>query len=217
MPRKESVLAIEGDRPDCSFDGVGIQFYPAIIEEFDETSPVFGDVFKRFPDRRLGGHTGTAVHEPDFHLFDYRFRALLPCHHSIRGTLAPNVLLDLIELSDLGNPGISNGRCVARFGDLEEFTTCMCPAVSQAHILCRPLEQPVVACIAVNLQGAGEALQDVFGLLAGSPRRVGKSHAWRVFATPRTVIAGQGPEVSGFGLSPPRIENRGDRLVHEEL
>lgn len=48
MLRKECILSIECYQPVRSFDGVGTQLYPNIVEEFDETCAVFGDVFERF-------------------------------------------------------------------------------------------------------------------------------------------------------------------------
>jgi len=91
-------------------------------------------------------------------------------------------------------------------------------------------DQPVVSGVSVNLQHTAKALQYPFGMLpaptrclAGecmhSPRRgrIGEGHARWCRAAPRSVIAGQRPEVSRLGLSCPRIENRGAGLVHEEL
>ena len=44
-----------------------------------------------------------------------------------------------------------------------------------------------------------------------------EDHTWWRGTSPRPIVAGQGPEVSGFGLSCPRVEDRGTGLVHEEL
>ena len=64
-----------------------------------------------------------------------------------------------------------------------------------------------------DLQDAREALQNIIGILAAAPRRIGEGHAGRGVPTPRAVIAGQCPEVSGFGLACFWVENRGAGLV----
>ena len=64
---------------------------------------------------------------------------------------------------------------------------------------------------------AAKAGQNSVRMLAGSSRRMGKGNAGRIIAAPWPVIAGQRPEVSGFGLFPPRSQNGRGRFIHEEL
>ncbi len=78
-------------------------------------------------------------------------------------------------------------------------------------------DQAVVSGIAVDLQDAAEALQYPFGMLPAPTGGIGEDNTRWSRAAPGSIIAGKRPEVSGFGLSRPRIENRGAGLVHEQL
>ena len=70
------------------------------------------------------------------------------------------------------------------------------------------LDQAVIPGVAVDLQDAGEALQNIIGILPAAPGRIGEGYAGRGSATPGSVIAGERPEVSGFGLARLWVENR---------
>lgn len=52
-PGEESVLAVEGNRPDSTFDDVGIDFDPAVINEPDEALPAAEAIADRFGKRAL--------------------------------------------------------------------------------------------------------------------------------------------------------------------
>ena len=84
-----------------------------------------------------------------------------------------------------------------------QFAARMSPAVGQFDILCGPFEQPVVARVAVDLQGAGEAFEDIFCILPRAARSIGKGDAGRVVPTLGAIVASERPEVSGLGLPPP--------------
>ena len=102
-------------------------------------------------------------------------------------------------------------------GDLVQFAAGMRPTVGQPDILRGPFEQPIVARIAIDLQGAREAFEDVLGVLAGSARCIGKRHAGRIVPAPGAVVAGECQEIPRLGLASPRVEHRGRGLVHEQL
>ncbi len=77
------------------------------------------------------------------------------------------------------------------------------------------LDQTVVTGIAIDLQDAGEALQNGVGILAATPRRLGEGHARRGCTAPRPIIAGQGPEVSGLGLASFWVKHRGAGVLRD--
>ena len=83
--------------------------------------------------------------------------------------------------------------------------------------LARGLGQPIVAGITVNLQDAVEAGEDGFGILARAARGVAVDDAGRLLPAPGSIIAGQGPEITGLCHTAPRIEHRGGGFVHEQL
>ena len=92
------------------------------------------------------------------------------------------------------------------------------PAIKNGVMRLRgPFEQTVISSIAIDLQGAAEALQDIVRILAGSPRRIGEGHAGRILTAPWPVIPGQGPEVACFGAFASRSQNRCGRFIHEEF
>jgi len=64
-----------------------------------------------------------------------------------------------------------------------------------------------------DLQDAREVFQNIIGILAAAPRRISEGHTGRSCPTPRSIIAGKGPEVSGFGLASFGVKNRGAGLV----
>ena len=79
------------------------------------------------------------------------------------------------------------------------------------------VNHPVVAGMAIDLQDADKALQNIHCMFAGSPRRVSERHAGWVISIPWSVIPGQSPEVSPLHLALAGIGHRGGCLVHEEL
>ena len=81
----------------------------------------------------------------------------------------------------------------------------------------RRARQPVVAGIAVQLQDAIEALQDLFRVLPGTARGIGEHHAGRVIAAPSPVVPGQRPEIPGLCPAAARVQDRCRGLVHEQL
>lgn len=78
-------------------------------------------------------------------------------------------------------------------------------------------DQPVVSGIAIDLQDAGEALQNPFSMNASATGRVGEGNTWRIIAAPWAIIPCQRPEVSGLGFTRAWIKNRSTCLVHEQF
>ena len=74
---EESVLAIEGNRPDRSFDGIGVDFDAAVVEEADQPLPVAQPIANVFRNRRASGHTSTLRLEPGLEAFYEGFCASL--------------------------------------------------------------------------------------------------------------------------------------------
>ena len=94
------------------------------------------------------------------------------------------------------------------------------PAMGQPNgiaALARRFGQPVVAGVTGDLQDTVEAGQEGFGILTRAARGVEVDHAGRIVPAPWSVIAGQGPELSGLCPPAPRIQHRGGGFVHEQL
>ena len=76
-------------------------------------------------------------------------------------------------------------------GDFKQFASGMGPAIGKLDGQARPvgLDQAVVTGIAIDLQNTGKALQDIIGILAAAPRRIGEGHTGRGSATPHPRLA----------------------------
>ena len=101
------------------------------------------------------------------------------------------------------------------------------PTVGQRNPIIDTFEQAIVSCIPVyyltvvclqtmrgHLEDAGEAFQNVICILAGTPRCICKGDARWGSTTPRSIIAGQRPEVSGFGFALTKIQHWCAGLVY---
>lgn len=80
--------------------------------------------------------------------------------------------------------------------------------------LARGFGQPIITLVAINLQHAVKTAQDGFGILACATWSV---HAGRDLSAPWPVIAGQCPQISGFGCSTPRIQHRGGGFIQKQF
>jgi len=83
--------------------------------------------------------------------------------------------------------------------------------------LARGSGQPIVTLVAINLQDAVKTAPEGFSILAYATWSAEVDHAGRVLTAPWLVIAGQCPQISGFGCSTPRIQHRGDGFIHKQL
>jgi len=87
-------------------------------------------------------------------------------------------------------PNEVKGQLVA-----ETYLPGVCPAVRQPDIgIGLGIDNPVVAGIAIDLQDALKALQNLHRMVARPSRRIGKGNTGRIVITPWAVIAGQCPE-----------------------
>ena len=95
-----SILAPEGNRPDGSFDGVGIELEPAVLEEQHQPRPVAQGVADR---RGQGGAPGDPPQlgrEPGVQGVHNGPAALLPDRTSLLGRAAADLGLHFVELAD---------------------------------------------------------------------------------------------------------------------
>lgn len=107
------------------------------------------------------------------------------------GGLTAQVFFNAIERLNMSQAFLRDRGC-AGLGDIMQFTVGVRPAIRQCHILSRPLEQAVIASIAIDLQDAAEAAQDVSRVLAGSSWRISEGNAGRILTAPWPVITGKG-------------------------
>ena len=96
----------------------------------------------------------------------------------------------------------------------------MCPAVSQRQRRAThapELGQGIIPGIAVDLQDAVKAPQNLHRMAATAPRRIGEDDRRGIAAIPAAIIAGQRPEIAGLGFARPRVHHWGAGLIHEEF
>ncbi|TCS62714.1 hypothetical protein EDD52_1088 [Primorskyibacter sedentarius] len=175
-------------------------------QEQAEAVPVFCDVGQSFAECRFPRDTGAVLSEACLEVADDRRLTLLPCREARSGIKAPDVGFDTIEIADTLHAILGNRRAAGP-GDLHKFAPGMRPKVGQGDIMSR-LEKAIVVAIAIDLQDALEATQDLLGVPTAAPGRVAEGYSkWRR-ATPGTVVSRQGSEVSGLRLLPPGVEHR---------
>src|SRR2546423_975766 len=118
--------------------------------------------------------------------------------------LTANLVLDLIEPAD-AQQGLGCDRRIAAFGDVVKTASKVAPAEGQRHLGQLRFVQPaassrydeaIVGCVAVDLQDAAEAGEMMHGMPAAAARRIHVSHRWRIGAAPRSVVAGDRPEIA---------------------
>jgi hypothetical protein len=73
-----------------------------------------------------------------------------------------------------------------------------------------------VATVGIDLDRAVEPVEDFSGIFAFTPGPVMEHHARRRRTIPAAVVTQHGPEVAGFRLASPRIEDRSRCLVDIE-
>ena len=158
------------------------------------------------------------VDQPVVDAGEDRGGAILPDGQAGGRVAAADPGFDGVEIADEGHAFLGNRR-ESGAGDLDQLAARVSPAICELDGWTYPArcDQAVVSGVAVDLQDAAKTLQDPFGMLPAPTGGIGEDHTrWRRPA-PRSVIAGQRPEVSRLGLSRPWVEDWGARLVHEEL
>lgn len=93
----------------------------------------------------------------------------MSCSAALVGRQAAQVFFDAIERLDLCQTFLRYWSR-ARLGKIMQLAAGMRPAISQCHILSGPFQQAVVTSIAIDLQSAAEAFQNIVCILTGSPR-----------------------------------------------
>lgn len=76
--------------------------------------------------------------------------------------------------------------------------------------------QCIIAGIAINLQDAVKASQNVHRMAAMAPGGIGEDDGGRIGTTPAAIIAGQRPEVTSLGLAGLGGKHRCPGFIHEQ-
>ena len=212
MTREQRVFAIQGNRPSEIFDGIAVHLDAAVGEEFLEAVPVAGDVGELLAEPGFGRDVGELLPEPVAEGLDQGRAAFLPFGETpLRRTAA-----------DIGLDGVEFG-CDLRAAAVVDFakpTPAMRPTVRKPQrraALAARSGQPVVAGIAVNLEDAVEAGEELFAMFTTAPGRIEVDDAGRIGSAPGAVVPGQGPQPAGLRPAAARIEHRRSRLVHEQF
>src|SRR5690606_26642763 len=185
------------------------------LEDHAQAAPVVANVGERAAHRRLARQPGTLFTDPGVELLDDRARTCLALLQALRRRLAADFLLDGIEVGDLLQQLVGNRRTFARCG-LDHLSTGMAPAVSKHQRLTAAALWPgeaAVTAVAIDLQDAVKALEDLLAVDAAAPRRIVEHHAGRIGPAPRPIVAGQRPEIARLGAASSGIEHRCRRLV----
>ena len=131
---------------------------------------------------------------------------------------APDAGFDLVDTGDSAQAFGGDLGAVLLI-DVMQLAPGMRPAMGQrqrrnAHA--PVFGQGVISRVAIDLQDSVEARQDVHRMAAMAPGRIGEDNGGRITAAPTAVVAGQRPEVTGFGFAGTGVQHRGAGLVHEE-
>jgi len=177
------------------------------------------DVGEFLTEAGLGGDPAALALQPFAELGHQRRGACLSRRQALSRSHAADLGLDPVELGDPAQPLGGDLRSIT-VEDFLQLPAGMCPAVrnrDRRAARARGARQPIVAGIAVQLQDAVEALQDLLRVHAGAARAVSKDHAGRVIAAPAPIISGQRPEEASLRPASAGLQNRRRRFVHEEL
>ena len=134
------------------------------------------------------------------------------------GCMAADHCLDMVEGVDPLQGGLGD-RGVAALGDLVEPAPDVGPTIGQDHRApgTPGISQRLVGGVAVHLKDAVEPGQWLDGMLGAAAGGVEIGDRRWIAAAPWPVVAGDRPEVAGFGSLASRIEHRCASLVHEQL
>src|ERR687892_2207524 len=108
--------------------------------------------------------------------------------------------LDPIERGDACE-GLLGDRGVAALSDLVEPAPDVGPAIGKGYrtAVAGRIGQRLVGAVGVHLEDATEPGQRPDGVLGAATRRVEIGDRRRIGTTPRAVVAGDRPEVTGLG------------------
>jgi hypothetical protein len=106
---EESVLSIEGYRPDGPLDSIVVDLDAAVGQEELQAIPVFGDVGQSFADWGLDRDTSTVMNKPSLHIGDQRGRPFLSRRKASLWIEATQFCLDPIQFTDPFDAVLGNG------------------------------------------------------------------------------------------------------------
>lgn len=195
MPCKKFILAPKGDGVDRSLDGVAMHLNPAMGQEQGQAIPVFRDVFEHLDGWRFGRDLSTLNVLKFFEGLELWGGFSATDGKELVGCQTLCLTFGPIECCGLRLIRFSDGCCVA-FGQLKQFSTCMCPTVGQLDRFIVPLvKHKVIYCINVHLQDAAEALQGSGCAFSKASQCIGKRNTRRFWPRPRPTITGQCPGI----------------------
>ena len=97
--------------------------------------------------------------------------------------MAADIGLDTLEGADQAH-SLLGDRGLARLDDLVKPAPCMGPAIGKLDLLLAVSQQAIVSGMAIDLQDAGKAFQDIPGVFSPVPGSMGKGHAGWIIPTP---------------------------------
>ena len=162
--------------------------------------------------------------QPVFEVRDLRGGLCLTNGQPYRRCRTTNSSLDGVEFGNAAQ-AFFRDWCGAVTGDFVQLATGMGPTVSEPNRAVCPLQQPVVARIAIDLQNAAEVMENVVGMLARTSRRIGEGNARadepcspsRLSPAPGSVIPCERLEIPILCSALARIEHRCLGLIHKQL
>src|SRR5690625_2463036 len=175
MTGKKRVLPVQGQRADKVLDRVGVHLAAPVLEEHAQTLPVVGHVGERAAHRRFARQPRALLVDPGLELLDDWPRACLPVRQALLRRLAADLLLDGIEAGDLPQQLVGDRRALGG-RRLDDLPARMAPAVGEHQRLAAAALWPgeaAITAIAIDLQDAVKALEDMLVVDAATPRSDG--------------------------------------------
>ena len=215
MAGEERVLSVQGDGADGVFDRVAVHLDAAIGQEDLQAVPVAVDVAELFAKAGFGGDAGALMGQPLAEIGDKRGGLCLANGEAFFGRLTPYAGFNLVDLGDAAQ-ALGGDLGAVFLIDVVQLAAGMGPAIGQRQrraARAAGLGQGVISGIAVHLQDAIEANQDLHRMAAAAPRRIGEDDRRGIGPIPTTVISGQRPQVASLRLARPGVKHRSAGLV----
>jgi hypothetical protein len=212
--REECILSIQCNRTNRSLDHIAVNLDATVVNEADQACPARQSIADRFGKLRLLADELKLGVQPSSQIVDERPGLLLTKVAPLLGGPAADRALDGIEL---GNPlqCLARNRCRAGDSQFAEAPPDMRPAEGEFDVTA--LGERPVAGVAVDLKDASKPNQvrtRPFGLAI---RGVDIGDARWIDPAPRSVVAGIGSELTGFGSPAAGIKHGRRRLVANSL
>jgi hypothetical protein len=215
---EECVLPIERDRPDAALDRVGVDLDAAVVEEAAQGHPSGSS---RSGSPRPSSSCVAALRvarQATFSMSQSRGFVRSCARRGARRRVGRGCRLRWHRARQSCRARRSrSARC--RPWRVVELAAEVAPAVSKDNgaTWTRCVGEVVVPGIAVDLQHAVEAGEQRAGVPGAATGRVAVGNRWRIGPAPRSVVARDGPEISGLRLAATGIEHRTARFVAEQL